>query len=187
MKQPIQQSGFVLIGLLVALTLAAIAAVQTGQRLADSRRQAMEVELLFVGEQYRSAILSYWGGSPGVRSWPTRLDELLEDRRFPLPRRHLRKLYDDPLDPGQNLALINQGSAIVGVYSQAAGLPFRQTGFTPKQRGFDAAQRYSDWRFIAEAPVSLPPPTAASSPTAPVKGIPAPITTPIQTPRGAVR
>ena len=50
MKQPIQQSGFVLIGLLVALTLAAIAAVQTGQRLADSRRQAMEVELLFVGE-----------------------------------------------------------------------------------------------------------------------------------------
>ena len=69
MKQPMPQRGFVLIGLLVALTLAAIAAVQTGQRLADSRRQAMEVELLFVGEQYRSAILSYWGGAPGSGAW----------------------------------------------------------------------------------------------------------------------
>ena len=165
------QHGFVLIGLLVALALAALAAVQTGQGLADSRRYEMETEWLFVGEQYRSAILSYWRESPGVRSWPTRLDDLLEDRRFAQPRRHLRKLYTDPLTGDSNPALINQGSALIGVYSQALGLPFRQTGFTPNQRGFDAAQRYADWRFVAQISGALPG-QAASSPSLPVKSIP---------------
>lgn len=145
--------GFVLIGVLIALALAAMAAVQTGQRLADSRQREDEAELLHVGDQYRSAIESYWRQSPGgVRSLPARLEDLVKDPRFVTPRRHLRKLYADPMSPDTAWGVLKQGNAVVGVFSQSPGAPFRQTGFTEAQKGFDNAQRYADWHFRAELP-----------------------------------
>ncbi len=163
--------GFVLIGVLIALGLTALAAVQTGQRLIDSRRRDSEAELLFVGEQYRQAIASYGRATPGgVRRWPTRLEDLLEDRRFPQPRRHLRKLYPDPLSPESPWGLLNQGSAVIGVYSQAPGTPFRQTGFGSGQRGFENAQTYADWRFVADLPLAVAAPGTPPKPTLPGNG-----------------
>ena len=158
-----RSSGVVLIGVLIALALAALMAVQTGQRLADSRQRDNEAELLFVGEQYRQAIQSYWRESPGgARVWPQRLDDLAEDKRFAIPRRHLRKLYRDPLAPETSWGLVNQGAAVIGVYSQAQGMPFRQTGFSSTQQDFDGARRYADWRFVAALPAT--PGAAASGP-----------------------
>jgi hypothetical protein len=172
----------VLIGVLIGLGLTALLAVHTGQRLADTRQRDNEAELLFVGEQYRQAIMSYWRESPGgVRSWPARLDDLVEDKRFPKPRRHLRKLYADPLSPETPWGLLNQGSAVIGVYSQAPGTPFRQVGFNAKQRGFDSAQRYADWRFLAEVP------SPAVAPAKPLPGktpTPGAAPAPQPTPRG---
>ena len=157
--------GFVLIGVLIALALTALLAVHTGQRLADTRQRENEAELLFVGEQYRQAIMSYWRASPvGMRSWPGRLEDLVEDRRSAVPRRHLRKLYADPLSPETPWGLLNQGGGVIGVYSLAPGTPFRQTGFSVAQRGFDGAQRYADWRFVAELP------SAPAAPAGPVPG-----------------
>ena len=159
------EQGFVLIGVLVALTLSALLAVHSGQRLADARQRECESELLGVGEQYRQAIQSYWRESPGgVRVWPTKLEDLVEDRRFPMPRRHLRKLYVDPLSPDSPWGLLKQGSAIIGVYSQTAGTPFRQTGFGAQQRGFDGAQGYEAWRFIAEVAPAAPGQAAKPAP-----------------------
>jgi type II secretory pathway pseudopilin PulG len=155
------QRGLLLPSVLVFLALATLAVAGTSQRWADARRRADEAELLFVGEQYRQAIQAFWRESPGgVRRWPTRLDELLEDRRFPVPRRYLRRLYPDPLAPERPWGLVQQGAAVVGVYSEAPGQPFRQTGFSAAQRGFDNATRYADWRFVADAAQ----PAAASAP-----------------------
>ena len=177
--------GFVLVGVLIVLALTALAAVQTGQRLADARQRENEDELLFVGEQYRQAILSYWRQSPGVvRTWPARLEDLLEDKRFPQKRRHLRKLYTDPMSPETAWGVVNQGSAVIGVYSLAEGLPFRQAGFSEAQRGFADAQRYADWRFVAAAPAagaSAPPP-GSPQPNPSNPGGPKPLPT---LPRGA--
>jgi len=61
-----------------------------------ARRQKAE-QLDWIGEQYRLAIGGYYYATPGqVKSYPTSLDELIEDRRAAGTRRHLRELYDDP-------------------------------------------------------------------------------------------
>jgi type II secretory pathway pseudopilin PulG len=156
------QGGFVLIGVLVALSLAALVAVQSGQRLADMRQRASEAELLSIGDQYRQAIESYWRLSPGgVRTLPVRLEDLVLDPRFPQPRRHIRKLYSDPMDLDSTWGVLRVGGAVVGVYSQAEGVPFKQNGFADGQIGFDNAQSYSSWHFNARVPTVQRPPSAA--------------------------
>ncbi|MEQ1686936.1 MAG: type II secretion system protein, partial [Burkholderiaceae bacterium] len=163
--------------MLIVLALTALAAVQTGQRLADARQRENEEELLFVGEQYRQAIQSYWRQSPGaLRAWPARLEDLLEDTRFPQARRHLRKLYADPISPETGWGLVTQGNAVIGVYSQAEGLPFRQAGFSEGQLGFADAQRYAEWRFVAAAPAvgASGPPSGSPKPNPSNPGGPKP-------------
>jgi type II secretory pathway pseudopilin PulG len=161
------QRGFMLIGMLIVLSLAALAAVQGGQHLSDKRQRDSEEDLLYVGEQYRQAIESYWRQSPnGVRSLPARLDDLVLDPRFPQPRRHLRKLYADPIAPEVAWGVIKLGNAVVGVYSQAEGVPFRQAGFSAVQAGFDNAQHYADWRFVFTVPANAPTPTPGQLPGA---------------------
>jgi type II secretory pathway pseudopilin PulG len=160
----------VLIGVLVMLALAAAGAAQTGQRLADAQQRDNEEELLWVGEQYRMAIQAYTQQGPnGLRVLPMRLEDLVQDSRYPQTRRHLRKLYADPLSPSTSWGLIRQGNGIVGVYSQAPGEPFRKTGFTPTQTGFDNASHYADWRFVAKqntAPAN-PSPAPGKAPATP--------------------
>jgi len=163
-----------LIGVLIVLALAALGAVQTGQRLIDARQRANEEELLFVGEQYREAIQSYWRASPrGVHSWPVQFDDLIEDRRFPETRRHIRKLFADPMSPQTPWGVVRQGNALIGVYSKASGMPFRQTGFSSLQKGFEDAQTYDAWRFVvsvrtgssgASRPGISPPPSRGAPP-----------------------
>ena len=150
-----------------------VLAVQLGQRGADQRQRRLESELLFVGEQYRKAILSYYVNSPvGQKRWPLRLQDLVEDKRFPLPKRHLRQLYRDPLAPDTDWALVREGGGIVGVYSEALGQPFRQADLPWNRKGFTGATRYADWRFVAEAPVPV-----AAAPGTPVRP-PTPAPTP---------
>ncbi len=166
-----RQQGFLLVGVLVALALVSLGSALVVQRLSDQRQREKELELLFIGEQFRAAILSYWKASPsGVHSWPVRLEDLLEDRRFPAARRHLRQIYVDPISGSRTWGLVNQGAALVGVYSEAPGLPFRQAGFSPAQKGFDGATHYADWRFIAEPPA---PGTAGAAGAAGQPGAPA--------------
>lgn len=152
-----RRDGFVLLGVLVSLALITLFAAAAGQRLADRRQRDAEAELLFVGEQYRQAIASYWAVSPGgVHTLPTRVEDLLLDSRFPQPRRHLRRPYADPLAPKQPWGLVRSGVAILGVFSQAAGEPFRQSGFDDAERDFEGARSYAGWRFTFRAP-NLPP------------------------------
>jgi type II secretory pathway pseudopilin PulG len=178
---PQRQQGIVLIGVLVLLSLAALAAVQYSQRRVHERQREAEEELLYIGEQYRLAIESYWRNSPGkTRVLPTRLEELVLDPRFPQPRRHIRKLYADPLDASSAWGLVKQGNALIGVYSQAEGVPFRISGFDEANVGFDGATSYADWRFKAK--VFSAAPTGGARP-----GSPAPSPAPKPGSRSAAR
>lgn len=153
-----EQKGMLLIGVLVFLTLAALTAVNTGQRWFDARQRAAEEELLFVGEQYRQAIESYWREAPNtVHQMPTRIEDLLSDNRFPFPKRHLRKAFLDPLAPHQSLAELRDGATLIGVYSQAEGSPFRQAGFEAQHKGFNQARTYADWKFNYVPPAVVAP------------------------------
>ena len=76
---------------------------------------------------------------------------LLEDTRGGGLRRHLRKLYADPVSGGRDWGLVRQADgSIIGVYSQSTDRPLRRDGFVMGSLQIPAADRYQDWKFIAK-------------------------------------
>ncbi len=150
------ESGLILVGALVLLALASLTALNAGQRWADARQREAEAELLFIGEQYRAAIESYWREAPNtVHQMPTRAEDLVSDNRFPFPKRHLRRLYRDPLNPDNPLVEVRDGPFLIGVRSADERVPFRQAGFDGPNRKFNAATSYADWTFSYVPPTTV--------------------------------
>lgn len=141
--------GVVLLALLIALVLAGIALMAAVDVWALSRQRAREQELLFVGDQYRRAIQRYYfGAPPGTpRVLPTSLAALLEDDRYPMPVRHLRRLYPDPITGGGEWGVLRVGDGIAGVFSLSEREPARKAHFAPGYEQFEQAQAYRDWVF----------------------------------------
>lgn len=141
--------GAILLALLVLLMLAGAALATYTQSWAAARQRDKEEELLFIGRQFQQALESYYLSSPGVaKHLPVKLEQLVEDTRFPQPVRHLRKLYADPIEPATPWGLIRRGPQIIGIQSQAAGEPFRRADFGPGLEGFGGATSYAQWQFI---------------------------------------
>ena len=151
------QSGFtyLLVLMLIALIGMGLAAAGTLWRTESQRDR--EADLLFIGDQYRQAIRSYYELDPVQPRLPQSIDDLLEDNRRPNIVRHLRRAYRDPLTGGA-FALIRQPNAkdIIGVYSPAPGQPFKTDGFSSKDAAFKGAKSYAEWRFVFVLP-SRPP------------------------------
>ncbi|OGS97060.1 MAG: hypothetical protein A3K04_10935 [Gallionellales bacterium RBG_16_56_9] len=144
-----RQCGFTYIGLLLFIAIGGIALAAIGPVWHTEMQREREKELLFAGEQYAQAIGSYYESTPGgVRQYPASLQDLLHDRRFPGIKRHLRKLYLDPMTGGDEWGLIKEQGAIVGVHSLSQARPLKQAGFAGQFAGFADADRYQGWRFI---------------------------------------
>lgn len=151
------QRGFTYLGVLFVVVLMGIGLAGAGQFWSLSSQRDKEVQLLWVGSQYVRALRAYHARSPGRKAWPLTLDELLEDRRFPTPVRHLRRPYRDPLAPSLDWQLIrNSEGRIVGVHSQAPGVPLKQANFPLLWEDFAGTQSYADWRFVADAALRGP-------------------------------
>jgi len=131
-------------------------------------QRAKEKELLFRGEQYRRAIKSYYtvkhGGKTGLL--PSSLDDLVKDPRFPGTRRHIRKLFKDPMSGGDFVVIKDPktGGRIKGVRSESKLEPFKKDGFEKEYEKFANAESYQQWEFVYE-----PPKTATSQKTLPAK------------------
>jgi len=106
-----------------------------------------EAELLFRGQAYIAALESYQNAIEGDKSLPQKLEELLDDRRSGR-RRHIRRLYDDPLTGGAWKILRNGEGRIHGVASTAPGAPRKKAFFPEGMAGFAAAKTYAGWEFV---------------------------------------
>jgi type II secretory pathway pseudopilin PulG len=114
-----------------------------------------EKELLFIGNEYRHAIGSYYESSPsGAKQYPRKLEDLMLDSRFPNIKRHIRKLYSDPISQETEWGLVMEQQQITGIYSQSSLKPIKRKGFPSQYGDFNSAKEYSDWKFIY-APGSL--------------------------------
>lgn len=143
------QQGVMLLALLIFLAILGLVATKTVEVWSTALTREREQELLFVGEQYRSAIERYYYATPGANKvLPASLDELIKDDRFPKPQHHLRQLYPDPFREGETWGVLRQGSRIIGVYSLSDQKPMKKSGFGAKYTSFSAAQSYRGWRFI---------------------------------------
>lgn len=158
-----RRRGYALVFALMLVAAASFAAmVAVAGRETEAQRER-EAQLLFVGDQYRRALASYAGIAPsgGATTYPAKLDELLEDKRFPNPVRHLRQLYVDPMTGAADWQLELQQGRIVGLHSASTKAPLRHANFPDRYGSFANAHSYADWHFSA-APTS----TAVGSPGA---------------------
>lgn len=114
-------------------------------------KREKEAELLFRGDAIRKALESYYNFTNN-REYPRSLDALLKDPRSLTPKRHLRKLYRDVMNPdGEWELILDDTGGIKGVRSKSKDEPLKKANFPDPHRSFETASTYNDWKFIFEA------------------------------------
>jgi len=114
--------GFVYLWALFAVTVAGVVMAATGQVWQTKMQREKELELLFIGDQFRKAIMSYYNNQlTGVRQYPESLKDLLEDKRGATPIRHLRKIYVDPMTWSDEWGIVKEEDAPQQAPQQTGG------------------------------------------------------------------
>jgi type II secretory pathway pseudopilin PulG len=152
-RQTIQrdnQLGFTYLVVLFGIVLIGLSLAGTATMWSTAAKREHERELLWVGAQFRLAIQRYYLEGPGgVQMYPGSLNELLEDRRWPEARRHLRKIYTDPLTGRVDWQLVTTPDGqVLGVHSPSTAVPLKRAGFSAVDFQFSDAKTYADWRFV---------------------------------------
>jgi type II secretory pathway pseudopilin PulG len=145
-----RDGGFTYLGVLVLVVLMGIALAAAGKVWHTLQQREKEQELLFIGHQFRLALKRYAEQTPGKgRRQPLRLEELLEDPRHPQIRRHLRRIYPDPMTGNTAWGLVTgPGGEIFGVHSTSDAEPLKKGHFALADRDFEGTMKYSDWVFV---------------------------------------
>lgn len=133
---------------MVVITSISIMGVNASWRTTMKRER--EKELIFRGTRIRNAIASYYHGSPGSHpSYPRRMEDLLRDPRFPGLKRHLRRLYKDPMtDDGRWGFFLDPSGKIMGVFSKSLEKTVKKSNFPIELNHFEKKEIYRDWKFI---------------------------------------
>ncbi|SFW37790.1 type II secretion system protein [Nitrosovibrio sp. Nv17] len=144
------EGGFTYVWMLFVVALAGIVLAGAAQVWKTETQRERETELLFVGEQFREAIGSYYENSPSAaKRFPASQEELLADRRFPAVRRHLRRIYLDPMTGRAEWGLIiKPGIGLVGVHSLSTEKPIKRANFHERYAAFAEARNYREWLFV---------------------------------------
>lgn len=92
-----KQQGFTYLAVIFMVAVVGIILAATGTMWSSVKTRDDVDQLRFVGEQFRRAIGSYYEQSPGgAKHYPRRLEDLLKDDRYAVPKRHLRQIYANP-------------------------------------------------------------------------------------------
>lgn len=162
---PRAQGGLVLIALLLMLMLVGIGALSAAELWSTARKREREVELLWVGEQYRHAVESYWRTTPGPRKiLPSSISQLLTDDRFPNPVHHLRQAYRDPMAEDVDFEPVIINNALVGVHSTSKDAPVKRAHFPKMYAQFANAETYDQWQFVFIPPTRFNAPAPIINP-----------------------
>lgn len=169
MRAPFRaQRGFSYIGLLIMIGLiGAFAAASVSVGAAMQRRSA-EDELLFIGSQFQNAFKTYYEATPnGSLPYPKDLSDLVRDPRSASPRRHLRKIFVDPLTAKAEWGTVAApGGGVAGVYSLSQQAPIRVAGFDSEFSALAGRTKYSEWVFayVPRLPVQQTRPGSTQPP-----------------------
>jgi type II secretory pathway pseudopilin PulG len=141
-----RQGGYAYLFLLFTLALLSLAALAAARLDQLAVRRAEEAELRRIGAEYGRALAAYHDAVQ-PHAYPESLEALLADRRGGIERRHLRKVYFDPVARTREWGLVVDGGQVVGVHSLSESAPIKVAGFAPGEIGFEGATRYADWVF----------------------------------------
>ncbi|MGJ7917502.1 type II secretion system protein [Massilia sp. LXY-6] len=153
-----RDGGFTYVGLIVLVTIIGLVGAATLKADALLRRAAAEQELLEIGAAFSAALTSYAEATPrGQPPQPPSLEELLKDPRVPGIRRHLRKIFVDPVTGKAEWGIVwlnkgngikgSGGSGVVAVYSLSGSKPLKQANFDARFQNFENREHLSEWKF----------------------------------------
>jgi hypothetical protein len=144
------QAGFTYLWVLMSVAFMGLGLMVTADLHSTSARRQQETDLLWVGQQFQMALASYHNVTlpNGAREYPVSVDDLLEDKRGVVVRRHLRKLLVDPVTGRAEWGEVRVGGRIVGFHSLSDAVPIKQRGFDEQFMQFKGKQRISEWIFV---------------------------------------
>lgn len=172
-------SGFTYIGVLIMVAIMGVLLSSFATVWHNVQQREKEQQLLFIGKQFSRAINAYYQNSPGgANQFPKKLEDLLQDRRYPMTRRYLRKIFHDPITGSTEWGLLKGADGgITGVYSLSDIAPLKTANFGNGYGQFEGKKHYSEWQFMyANAGGSMPfaPVAAPASSAAPPQLPPSP-------------
>lgn len=143
------QRGFTYIAVLIFVAIMSVGLAATAEVWHTALKRENETQLLFVGGQFRKALVMYYLHAPGpANRYPASLEDLLKDPRYPQTKRYLRKIYDDPMTNSTHWGLLKAANGqLLGVHSLSDGEPAKKSNFSYADRAFEGKTKYSDWVF----------------------------------------
>lgn len=176
-------AGFTYLSLVILLAIIGLVSATTLKLGVILQRAAAERELLNIGAQFSDALESYAKATPaGQLNVPPTLNELLRDPRFPGVRRHLRRIFVDPMTGKAEWGIqyASGTTGVLGVYSLSDAKPIKIANFPARFQGLEGKLHLSDWKFGRNANAVQPPaqpgqlgqPGQPGQPGSPVAGQP---------------
>ena len=143
-------AGFTYIGLLILVAIMGVLLATIGTVWHTAMQREKGRELRFVGDEFRRAIGAYYENSPGLqKAFPKTLADLLHDKRYPVVKRYLRKIYYDPFTNSRNWGLVRDAAGnITGVYSLSDETPVKTANFEKGDEQLAGKKHYSGWKFV---------------------------------------
>ena len=136
-------SGFTYLAVMFAVFLVGLSLTVAAQQWKTVMKREKEAELLFRGDQFRTAIAYY---HRSFKKYPRRLEDLLKAPDTSATKRFLRKVYQDPMTDVP-WGLVKMGDRIKGVYSQSGEEPLKKGNFPRGYEFFEGKTQYRDWVF----------------------------------------
>ncbi|WP_229423378.1 type II secretion system protein [Massilia frigida] len=165
-RRPPRAGGFTYLGLIILVTIVGLVGAASLKVGSLMQRAAAEEELLDIGAAFSDALRSYAAATPpGQPQQPPSLQELLKDPRFPNPRRHLRKIFVDPITGKAEWGImyLTDKQGVLGVYSLSNAQPLKVGNFDARFLNMENKTRFSDWKFTLSSQ-TMPPQEAPASP-----------------------
>ena len=121
-----RQHGFTYVSVVILVAIIGLVGATSLRLGTTMQRAAAEQALLDIGMEYSNALASYAAATPeGQPNYPKSFAELLKDPRFPHLRRHLRRVYVDPMTGKAEWGLVkaNENGGILAIYSLSKATP----------------------------------------------------------------
>jgi type II secretory pathway pseudopilin PulG len=185
-----RQQGFTYLSLVILLAIMGLVGAAALKVDALLARAAAEQELLEAGAAFSAALDSYAAATPqGKPPQPPTLQDLLKDTRFPGVKRHLRKIFVDPISGKAEWGITYLGDkvGVIGVYSLSQAQPLKLANFDARFQNFENKTHYAEWKFVAKDQGGLERiiDTKLPAVTPPVPVAPAPAPVPALAPEAA--
>ncbi len=148
-----KSQGFTYASVVILVTIIGLVGAMSLRLGTSLQRTFAEQALLDIGIEYSNALASYAAATPqGQPNYPKSFAELLKDPRFPQLKRHLRRVYVDPMTGKAEWGIVkaNENGGILGVYSLSKAVPVKIGNFPARFAAFEGRTSYADWKFSGE-------------------------------------